>query len=169
MKVTLLMAITLDGKIGKDPDHFPDWTGKEDKQLFKKITQKAGVVIMGSKTFDTIGNPLPGRKNIVLTRRSDRVSTWPNLVFTGQDPKKILNGLEQEGFSEAILAGGATINLLFARANLIDDILITIVPRIFGAGISLFPEKIDLPLALEGLKTMGNGDCLSLPMVELPP
>ena len=161
MKVTLLMAITLDGKIGKDPDHFPDWTGKEDKQLFKKITQKAGVVIMGSKTFDTIGKPLPGRKNIVLTRRPDRVSTWPNLVFTGQDPKEILNGLEQEGFSEAILAGGAKINLLFARANLIDDILITIVPRIFGAGISLFPEKIDLPLALEDLKTMGKGMILA--------
>ena len=161
MKVTLLMAITLDGKIGKDPDHFPDWTGREDKQLFKKITQKAGVVIMGSKTFDTIGKPLPGRKNIVLTRRPDRVSTWPNLVFTGQDPKEILNGLEQEGFSEAILAGGAKINLLFARANLIDDILITIVPRIFGAGISLFPEKIDLPLALEDLKTMGKGMILA--------
>jgi dihydrofolate reductase len=116
---------------------------------------------MGSKTFDTIGKPLPGRKNIVLTRRPDRVSKWPNLVFTGQAPKEILNGLEQEGFSEAILAGGAKINLLFARANLIDDILITIVPRIFGAGISLFPEKIDLPLALEDLKTMGNGMILA--------
>ncbi|MBW2593054.1 MAG: dihydrofolate reductase [Deltaproteobacteria bacterium] len=156
MKVTLLMAITVDGKIGKDSDHFPDWTGKEDKQLFKKITQKAGVLIMGSKTFDTIGSPLPGRKNIVLTRRRDRLSTWPNLVFTGQEPKEILKGLQKDGFSEVVLAGGATINGLFAKAHLIDEIIVTIAPKIFGTGISLFPEKIDLALTLEDVKRMGK-------------
>lgn len=62
MKVTLLMAMTLDGKIGKSHDHFPDWTGKADKTLFVRLTKKAGVIIMGSKTFDTIGRPLPNRK-----------------------------------------------------------------------------------------------------------
>lgn len=156
MKVTLLMAITVDGKIGKDPDHFSDWTGKEDKRLFKQITQKAGAVIMGSKTFDTIGSPLPGRKNIVLTRRRDRLSKWPNLVFTRQEPKKILNDLQKDGFSEVILAGGATINGLFAGAHLIDEIIITIVPKIFGTGISLFSNEIDLALTLKDVKKMGK-------------
>ncbi|OQY07046.1 MAG: dihydrofolate reductase [Desulfobacteraceae bacterium 4572_123] len=156
MKVTLIMAITVDGKIGKDPDHFPDWTGKEDKRLFKTITQKAGVVIMGSKTFDTIGSPLPGRKNIVLTRRRDRLSKWPNLVFTEQSPKEILNGLQKDGFSDVVLAGGAGINMLFARANLIDEIIVTIAPKIFGAGISLFEGEIDLALALEDVKKLGK-------------
>ncbi len=156
MKATLLMAITVDGKIGKGPNHFPDWTGKEDKQLFKKITQKAGVIIMGSKTFDTIGHPLPGRKNIVLTRRHDRLSKWPNLVFTDQEPKEILNGLQKDGFSEVMLAGGATINGLFAKANLIDEILLTIAPKIFGTGITLFPEKIELDLTLEDVKKLGK-------------
>ena len=65
MTVTLLMALTLDGKIAKDPDHYPDWTGKEDKKLFAEISKKAGVVIMGSKTFDTFGKPLPNRKNVI--------------------------------------------------------------------------------------------------------
>ena len=156
MKVTLLMAITVDGKTGKNPDHFPDWTGKEDKHLFREITEKAGAVIMGSKTFDTMGSPLPGRKNIVLTRRRDRLSKWPNLVFTGQEPGEILNGLQQDGFSEVILAGGATINLLFAKARLIDEIIVTIVPKIFGTGISLFPEKIDLSLSLYDVKRIGK-------------
>lgn len=38
MKIILLIALTLDGKIGKMPDHFPAWTGSEDKKLFVAIT-----------------------------------------------------------------------------------------------------------------------------------
>jgi len=68
MKVTLLMALTADGLIGKDDAHLTDWTATEDKKLFKSFTQKAGVVIMGSKTFETLDRPLPGRKVIILTR-----------------------------------------------------------------------------------------------------
>ena len=76
MKVILIMAMTVDGKIGKSHDHFPDWTGTEDKRLFAKISRQAGVVIMGSKTFDTIGKPLPQRKNVILTRNRARRSAW---------------------------------------------------------------------------------------------
>ncbi len=62
MEVILLMAMTLDGKIARTRSELVNWTGKKDKQYFVKVTRNAGVVIMGSKTFDTIGYPLPGRK-----------------------------------------------------------------------------------------------------------
>lgn len=149
MKVTLLMAITLDGKIGKDSDHFPDWTGKADKKLFVELTKKAGVLIMGSKTYNTIGKPLPERKNIILTRNKERKSEWENLIFTDDAPKKILEDLEKEGYEEVILAGGAKINTLFAQENLIDEIIVTISPLVFGAGISLFTEAVSLNLELK--------------------
>jgi dihydrofolate reductase len=152
MKVTMLMAMTLDGKIGKNPDHFPDWTGKADKKLFVELTRKAGVVIMGSKTFDTIGIPLPGRKNIILTRDKSRKSEWDNLLFTDASPREIVANLEKEGFSEAILAGGARINSLFAEANLIDEIIVTISPKIFGTGMSLFSSELSLELELKEMK-----------------
>jgi len=156
MKVTLLMALTLDGKIGKSPDHFPDWTEKEDKRLFVKISKKAGAVIMGSKTFDTFGKPLPDRKNIIFTRDKRRKSDWENLVFTDKKPREILEDLEREGFSNVILAGGALINSLFAEENLIDEIIVTISPMIFGYGISLFTEEISMNLELENCKRMGR-------------
>jgi len=152
MKITMLMAMTLDGKIGKHPDHFPDWTGKADKKLFVELTRKAGVVIMGSKTFDTIGIPLPGRKNIILTRDKSRKSEWDNLLFTDASPKEIVANLEKEGFSEAILAGGAKINSLFAEENLIDEIIVTISPKIFGTGMSLFSSELSLELELKEMK-----------------
>jgi len=156
VKVTLMMALTLDGKIGRSADHFPDWTGKEDKQLFVDITRRAGVIIMGSRTFFTIGKPLPGRKNIVLTRDSSRSSDDPDLVFTSDSPKDVLADLEKEGYQEAILAGGALINSLFAKDNLIDEVVVTISPLIFGQGLSLFREEVAMELELLDMEKLGQ-------------
>ena len=167
MKVTLLMAITLDGKIGKTPDHFPDWTGLEDKKLFVSVTRRAGAVIMGSKTYDTIGMPLPGRKNVVLTRDRRRVSHWENLRFTDASPQAVLDTLEKEGYREAILAGGALVNSLFAEAGLIDDIIVTISPTIFGYGLSLFTQEISMDLELADVRRLGRDlVCLTYHVVK---
>jgi len=154
IKTILLMAQTLDGKIAKHADHFPDWTGRADKRLFVKITREAGVLIMGRRTYDTIGRPLPGRKNVVMTRDPGRVSRWDNLVYTSLPPQALLAQLEAEGFRQVVLAGGAGINTLFARAGLIDELIITVTPLIFGTGIGLFHEALSLDLALQELSRL---------------
>ncbi len=154
MKVILLMAMTLDGKIAKNDHHFPDWTGSADKKLFVEITKKAGVMIMGSKTFDAIGKPLPERKNIVMTRDRSRRSVGTGLIFTDQSPESILKNLEKMGYTEVVLAGGSIVNSLFARANLIDEIIITVAPRVFGTGISFFADEMDLQLELVSVETL---------------
>jgi len=167
MKVILVMAVTLDGKIGKSPDHFPDWTGREDKRLFARISRKAGVVIMGSKTFDTIGVPLSGRKNVILTRDTRRESKWDNLVFTDVHPRRLLAELEKEGYKEVVLAGGAFVNSLFAEENLIDELVITVCSKIFGYGISLFSEEISMDLELESVDRVGkNAVCLTCSVIK---
>jgi dihydrofolate reductase len=63
--VTLVVAVADNGVIGRDnalPWHLP-----EDLKRFKRITMGKPIV-MGRKTFESIGKPLPGRLNIVLTR-----------------------------------------------------------------------------------------------------
>ena len=65
MKMSLIVAVSRNGVIGVDnqlPWHLPD-----DLQYFKSVTMGKPLV-MGRKTFDSIGRPLPGRTNIVLTR-----------------------------------------------------------------------------------------------------
>lgn len=148
MKVTLLMALTADGMIARDSAHFPDWSGSEDKKFFKKVSLQAGVIIMGSTTYDTIKKPLPDRKNIVLTRRKERLLAQGNLVFTDRKPAEILNDLSQEGYEEAILIGGATINYLFASQGLIDEMILTYCPKIFGTGLPLISGEMDMDLEL---------------------
>lgn len=157
LKVTMLMAVTADGMIGKNAQDFPDWTGREDKRMFREITLKAGVLIIGSRTFDTIGRPLPGRKNVVLTRNPERISQTPDLVFTDREPRRILADLEDEGYHHAVLAGGSIVNYLFASQGLIDEMYITYVPKIFGAGVPLFAGQVSLELELISQKTLGEG------------
>lgn len=156
MKVTMLMAQTVDGKIARNANHFPDWTGKEDKRLFMRMSKAAGVVIMGRKTYATINRPLPDRLNVIMTRNEDLVSENGNLLYTNQRPDEVLATLTERGYDEVILAGGATINTLFARQNLIDEVAITISPLLFGSGLSLFAETLDtMPLTLMELEKLG--------------
>lgn len=160
MKLILIMAMTADGKIGRNSAHFPDWTCSEDKRMFKRISQQAGVVIMGSRTFDTIGRALPGRLNVVLTRRPEHYTGTQNLVFWSQSPRALLNELTSKGYATAVLAGGATINSLFVREKLIDELLLTIAPKLFGQGLSLFAEPLDLDLALKHVRCLENENVL---------
>lgn len=148
MKVILLMATTADGMIARDSDDLVNWTGKADKKYFVQVTKESGVMIMGSRTFDTIGTVLPDRKNVVMTRNKKRISTDDNLVFTDQAPEEILQELEKQGYSTITLIGGALINSVFINAGLIDEIYMTIVPRIFGEGLSLFKGVLDVNLEL---------------------
>ena len=62
----LIAAMSRNRVIGRGDD-IP-WVAKGEQALFKKITS-GGTVIMGRKTFDSIGRPLPKRHNIVITRQ----------------------------------------------------------------------------------------------------
>jgi len=160
MNVILLMAVTADGMIARNAMQMVDWTGKGDKTYFVHITQQAGAMIMGSKTFDTIGRVLPGRKNIVMTRDKTRTSQDRDLIFTDQTPGQILNDLKARGFESAALIGGAVVNTLFMKENLIDEVHLTIVPRLFGKGLSLFNQSLETRLELMDIHKIDQGHVL---------
>jgi dihydrofolate reductase len=63
--LSLIAAVARNGAIGKDNALL--WRLPEDLQFFKRTTLGCPV-IMGRKTYDSIGRPLPGRHNIVVTR-----------------------------------------------------------------------------------------------------
>ncbi|MCP3872735.1 MAG: dihydrofolate reductase [Desulfobacteraceae bacterium] len=160
MKVILLMAVTADGMIARDSMQLVDWTGKADKKYFVDITRQSGTMIMGSKTFDTIGKVLPGRKNIVMTRDKTRISNDENLIFTNHPPTQIVNDLEKQGVDFATLIGGSVVNTLFMKENLINEIHVTIVPKLFGNGLTLFNQSLDAQLELMDIGEIDKGHVL---------
>jgi len=65
MSVSIVVARSLNNVIGRD-DEIP-WRVKGEQKLFKEITM-GGVLVMGRKTFESIGRPLPGRDTIIVSR-----------------------------------------------------------------------------------------------------
>ena len=147
MKIIMLMAMTLDGKIAKTDSHFPDWTSKEDKKLFQTVSKEAGVVIMGDKTFFTFPSPLKERLNVVFTLE-ENPKPIEGVKWVKGEPEAVLAELESMGHRSAILGGGAFINGLFLEHKLVDEIHITVEPKIFGEGLSLFKGDFDINLEL---------------------
>lgn len=65
MEASIILAVAQNGIIGKD--NALVWRLKEDLKYFKKLTS-GNVVIMGRRTYESIGKPLPNRHNVVISR-----------------------------------------------------------------------------------------------------
>ncbi|HMB26004.1 MAG TPA: dihydrofolate reductase family protein [Patescibacteria group bacterium] len=153
MKVILMMVMTADGFIAKSSkQNSTDWSSEADKKIFIEQTKKAGAIIMGLSTYKTIGRPLPGRLNLIMTHHPKKEKTIPGqLEYTKLQPTEILKYLRKQGFDQVILGGGTSINSLFLQENLIDEIRLTVEPLIFGGGLTLF-KNLDLNKKLELLE-----------------
>lgn len=103
------------------------------EQLFFKRTTLGHTVIMGRRTFDSIGRALPGRINIVISRRTD---LRPEGCLTAQSLKEAL-ALCPAGESEAFIIGGG--QLYQAALPITDRIYLTVIP-VTVAGDAFFPE-----------------------------
>ena len=80
MKIALIVAMSEDGTIG-DKGKIP-WHISDDLKRFKRLTM-GHPIIMGRKTYESIGKPLPGRTNIVLTRNTRFTAPPEVLTFDG--------------------------------------------------------------------------------------
>ncbi|AWI89442.1 diacylglycerol kinase [Methylobacterium sp. DM1] len=98
-RIALVVAIARNGVIGRDNDLA--WRISSDLKRFKTLTM-GKPILMGRKTWDSIGRPLPGRRSLVLTR--DRSLAIPDatvvhdwdaaLAAAGSDPLMVVGGAE---------------------------------------------------------------------------
>jgi dihydrofolate reductase len=98
MTIILIAAVGANGVIGRDND-LP-WRIREDLQHFKQLTL-GHTLVMGRKTYDSIGRPLPGRRTVVVTRQQDWSADDVEVVHTVEE------ALKQDG--DIYVAGGGEI------------------------------------------------------------
>lgn len=103
MIVSFIAAVAENGAIGKG-NQLP-WSLPEDLKFFKSVTL-GKPVIMGRKTFDSLGRPLTGRLNIVLSRKG---ADLPDGVKHFTEINEALAFLEKEQVKEAVIIGGGEI------------------------------------------------------------
>jgi len=96
--ISMIVARSRNHVIGRD-NQMP-WKISADLQFFKRVTM-GHPVIMGRKTWESIGRPLPGRRNIVVSRNADYNATGGELVGSLDEA---LNSLSE--FARVFVIGG---------------------------------------------------------------
>src|ERR1039457_4044580 len=134
MKIFLIAAISEDGTIG-DKGKIP-WHIHEDLQRFKRLTM-GHPIIMGRRTYESIGKPLPGRTNIVLTQNAEFATPPEVLKFVTLDTA--LNHCRHQHEESVFIIGG---NKVYEAAlPLADKLFITEVHR-RANGDTQFPSYV---------------------------
>ncbi len=103
MIISMIVAATTNHVIGKDNQLL--WNLPRDMKFFKNTTWGMPV-IMGRKTYDSLGKPLPGRLNIVITHKTD----WlPENVKIAHSLKDAIRVAEIQDYKEVFIIGGGQI------------------------------------------------------------
>ncbi|MBO1272754.1 dihydrofolate reductase [Shewanella sp. 4t3-1-2LB] len=132
MRIALIAAMANNRVIGKDnqmPWHLP-----EDLRHFKQVTMGKPVV-MGRRTYESIGKPLPGRQNIVITRNSDMTIPGVTMVSSLSEAFDQANVCD-----ELMIIGGGQ---LYAEALPCADILYLTQISLDVDGDTYFPSWDD--------------------------
>ncbi|MGD9476287.1 dihydrofolate reductase [Shinella sp. G-2] len=117
-KIVLVVAVADNGVIGRDGD-LP-WRLPSDLKRFKQLTL-GKPVLMGRKTWDSIGRPLPGRPNIVITRDAAFAAAGATVVSSLDEAIAVARReAETLGVDEICVIGGGQIYAqAFDRADIL--------------------------------------------------
>lgn len=154
MKLSVFCGVSVDGFLARHDDHFDFLhTGEQEPHGFTEFLASIDVIVLGRRTFEVVlklGHlALYGKKRVVVlsSRPLDPSCVKDGVVeqMSGE-PVEIVARLKARGFKHAYIDGGITIQR-FLASGLIDQLIITSVPVLIGAGIPLFgpvPSDINL-------------------------
>ena len=115
--ISLIVAVAQNNAIGRNNELL--WHISEDLKYFKSTTT-GHPVIMGRKTYESIGRPLPGRRNIVLTRGELEIPPVKNPQTTSMEVVNSLDKVYEIASGEEeffVMGGGMLYNETFGKAD----------------------------------------------------
>lgn len=162
MKVILNMAITINGFIAKDNDD-TNFVSDTEWNSFLAMANKTGNIIIGRKTYEIMrdGGEFENLKNIrvIIISNNSNLGAIVGNHSVAKNPQDALAILEKEGFDNALVAGGATLNASFMIENLVDEIYLDVEPVVFGKGINLFGKNdFETKLKLLEVKKLSDNE-----------
>lgn len=163
-RFSVFIATSVDGFIAR-PDGGLDWLDavqvEGEDYGFAEFFAGVDALVLGRNTYDTVlgfDRWLYGDKRcLVLTHRPPATSAHGETFFAGA-PAEIAEVLARDGVRRVYVDGGIVIQR-FLAAGLVDDLTISIIPVILGAGIPLFARDggVELPLEQVESRTWPSG------------
>ena len=152
MKTILIFVSTLDGKVTKwGNPHVKLWSSHQDQDYYKNVWNESRLIVMGSNSFKAeTFNPSPNQQIIVMTSRPDTYKDLqvPNQIeFTNESPNEIFARFNNKGYEQMLVIGGPHVATSFLKEQLIDELWLTLEPKIFGTG-GNFATDVNLDINL---------------------
>ncbi len=171
MLVVLIAVISIDGCLTRHTvPGAANWASPDDQAHFRSALAECDVSIMGSATYAEsrgyiMANLTLNRRRIVMTRTPSRFeadAVAGRLEFTDETPSKLIERLANEQHSRCALLGGGQIYSACLAADVVDEMLITIEPRVFGTGTRLagVTAPIDPSFSLANVSLLGTATVL---------
>lgn len=149
------MVLSVNGKStnGDLPDQ--SWASSEDQKHLSKLISENNLILMGGNTYGLAKShikPSEGKLRVILTHNPEKFSADEipgQLEFSNMLIPELVKSLEKRGFGQMLLLSGENLNKEFFESNLIDEIYLTVEPKIFGSGKEMLAQtdlEIDLQL-----------------------
>lgn len=163
-KLFLYIAMSLDGYIaGKNDDlGFLSMVEKEGEDYgYAEFIASVDTIILGRKTYDKVlsmGFAYPaGDQHVYVVTRTERTSTEKVTFFTG-NLRSLVAELKSIPGKNIFCDGGAEIVTEFLKNDLMDEIIISIIPVLLGDGVRLFKDgRPEQNLALKSVRHFDSG------------
>jgi dihydrofolate reductase len=154
MKTILIFVTSLDGKVTKwGQSNVRLWSSHQDQDYYKKVWNESRLIVMGSNTFNADKfSPSASNQIIIMTSTPDKykdIETPGQIEFTNETPSELTSRFIIKGHQQMLVVGGPHVATSFLKDELIDEIWLTIEPKIFGMGDNFATgAKLDINLRL---------------------
>jgi dihydrofolate reductase len=148
--ISIIAAVGQNRELGKNNKLL--WDIPEDMEHFRSTT-RGHAVIMGRKTYESIGHALPARPNIIITR--DTAFRAPEDCFIVHSLEEALTLGSEKEKEELFIIGGA--NIYSQAIDIADKLYLTIVHQSFPDADAFFPDYAVFSKELSRKEGSGNG------------
>jgi len=165
-KLSLFIATSLDGYIAKPNDDlsFLKSVEKEGEDYgYAEFTATIDTIILGRKTYDYVLKEIGsshydnGERNVFVITRTEKPSRGKTIFYTG-NLTELIQRLKSESGKNIYCDGGAEIINELLKNDLIDELIISVIPVLVGNGTRLFKDgRPEQQLELVNTKTFDTG------------
>lgn len=151
--LTLIAAQSLDGFIARPGQPGTAFCSDADAAFLRATLQRFDSLIMGRRTYETLRGRIQSstttqflRKIITRTPEDYASETKPDLIeFSDAEPPQIMAELAQRGRRKTALLGGGEIYTQYLASRQVDEVWLTLEPKLFGGGTPLLtaPQELD--------------------------
>lgn len=165
-KISLFIAMSLDGYIAKPNDDlsFLKLVEKEGEDYgYAEFIAQTDTIIIGRKTYDYVLNSIGaahydnGQRDVYVITRTARPQTGRTIFYTG-DLNELVNRLKSGNGKNFYCDGGAEVINELLQHDLVDELIISVIPILLGAGTRLFNDgRPEQTLEFSTAKTFDTG------------